>query len=132
VITIVLIDDHKVVRQGIRSLLEFEPDFKVVGDAGDGTAGLKLVQNFRPDILITDLKMEGMNGLKVAAKVSDLSPDTKIIILSMYAEGYISKAIENGARGYVVKGSGIDEVVRAIRAVVAGEIYLDAALTHVK
>ena len=123
-ITIVLIDDHKVVRQGIKSLLGFEPDFKVVGDAGDGPEGIKLVQEFKPDILITDLKMDGMNGLEVTLKSSVVSPDTKTIILSMYADGYVEKALKSGAKGYVVKGSGIDEVIQAIRVVASGEIYL--------
>ena len=127
-ITIILIDDHKIVRQGIKGLLALEADFKVVGDAGDGPEGLKLVQNLKPDILITDLKMDGMDGLEIVLGAKKLSPNTQSIILSMYGDGYVSKALKNGARGYVVKGSGIDEVVQAIRVVASGGIYLSPGL----
>jgi two-component system response regulator DegU len=127
-ITIILVDDHKIVRQGVKSLLDIEPDFKIVGDAGDGPEGLKLVQDLKPDILITDLKMDGMDGLEVALRAKKLSPNTRTIILSMYRDGYVSKALENGVRGYVVKGSGIDEVIQAVKVVVSGGIYLSPGL----
>jgi two-component system response regulator DegU len=128
VITIVLVDDHKVVRQGVKSLLSLESDFKVVGDADDGPEGLKLVQKLKPDILITDLKMNKMNGLEVVLESKKLSPDTRTIMLSMFGNGYVAKALKNGASGYIVKGSGIDEVVKAIRVVVNGEIYISPGL----
>ena len=123
-ITIVLVDDHKMVRQGIRNLLNIEPDLKVVGDADNGLEGLKLIRKLKPDVLITDLKMDGMDGLEVTLKAKELSPNTQSIILSMYGNGYVSKAFKSGARGYIVKGAGIDEVVQAIRTVVTGEIYV--------
>jgi DNA-binding NarL/FixJ family response regulator len=116
------------VRQGVKSLLSLESDFNVVGDADDGPEGLKLVRELKPDILITDLKMNKMNGLEVLLKSKELSPDTLIIMLSMFGNGYVAKALKNGASGYIVKGSGIDEVVKAIRVVVNGEIYLSPGL----
>lgn len=127
-ISIVLVDDHKVVRQGIKSLLDTEPGFKVVADTDDGQEALKLITDLKPDILITDLKMDKMNGLELTMLAKELTPHTKIIILSMYGAGFVSKALVNGAVGYVLKGSGIDEVVAAVKAVAAGGIYVSPGL----
>ncbi len=124
-ITIILVDDHKIVRQGIKGLLEDEPDLKVIGEAANGTEGIELVESLKPDILISDLMMDGMNGIDVTREVKKRSPETKTIILSMYNDsGYVTRALKEGARGYVLKGSGIDELVTAIRRVASGERYL--------
>ncbi len=130
-ITIVLVDDHKIVRQGIKGLLEDEPDFRVIGEAANGTEGIELVENLKPDILISDLMMDGLNGIDVTREVRKRSPETKTIILSMYNDsGYVTRALKEGARGYVLKGSGIDELVTAIRRVASGERYLSPSITE--
>jgi DNA-binding NarL/FixJ family response regulator len=130
-ITIVLVDDHKIVRQDIKGLLEDEPDFKVIGGAANGTEGIELLGSLKPDILISDLMMDGLNGIDVTREVRKRSPETKTIILSMYDDpGYINRALQEGARGYVLKGSGIDELVTAIRRVVSGDRYLSPSIAE--
>ncbi len=130
-ITIVLVDDHKIVRQGIKGLLEDEPDFRVIGEAANGTEGIELVENLKPDILISDLMMEGLNGIDVTREVRKRSPETKTIILSMYNDsGYVRRALKEGAKGWVLKGSGIAELVTAIRRVALGERYLSPSISE--
>lgn len=130
-LTIVLADDHKVVRLGVRSVLEAEPDFRLVGEAGDGQEVLPLVERLRPDILVLDLMMPGLSGLEVTHQVSRRTPRTRVVILSMYAnEAYVAAALRNGALGYVLKGSHATELVRAIRAAAADERYLGPPLSE--
>jgi DNA-binding NarL/FixJ family response regulator len=127
--TIVLVDDHQILRQGVRNLLEDDPDLKVIGEAADGKEGIELTERLKPDILISDLMMKGLNGIDVTREVRKRSPDTRIIILSMYDDdGYVNQAMREGAMGYVLKGSGIDELLTAIRNVLAGSIYLGTRL----
>lgn len=130
-VSIVLADDHHVVRQGLRALLEAEPHFFVKGEAGDGLTALQLVENLRPDVLVLDLMMPGLNGLEVTRQATKLSPATKIIILSMHAgEAYVLEALRNGAYGYVLKDSGADELVDAINTVMGGRRYLSSPLSE--
>lgn len=132
-ITIVLVDDHEIVRQGVERLLEDEPDLKVVGEAADGTEGIELVAKVKPDILISDLMMNGPSGIEVTREVRKRSPETKTIILSMYNDvAYVTAAMHEGARGWVLKGSGIDELITAIRQVASGGCYLSASLAERK
>ena len=129
-LTIVLADDHKIVREGLRSLLEAEPDLAVVGETGDGVETIQLVERIRPDVLVLDLMMPGLSGLEVMHRVERCSPKTHVIILSMHAdESYVLQALRNGASGYVVKDSGIDELVNAVREAVAGRTYLSRPLS---
>ncbi|MDO8568742.1 MAG: response regulator transcription factor [Dehalococcoidales bacterium] len=129
-ITIVLADDHHVVRQGLRALLESEPDFRVVGEAGDGITTAQLVENLKPNILVLDLMMTGMNGLECARQVSKRSPKTITVILSMHSnEGYVLEALRAGAKAYILKESSADELVHAIREVIAGRRYLGPPLS---
>ncbi len=128
--TIVLADDHKVVRQGLKALLEAERDFHVMGEASDGLEVVKLVENAKPDVLVVDLMMGGMNGLEVTRQVSKQLPHTGIIILSMYGnESYVIEALRAGARGYVLKESSSDELVRAVHEAAAGRRYLSSSLS---
>jgi diguanylate cyclase (GGDEF)-like protein len=128
-ITIVIVDDHKVVRQGIRSLLESENDFRVVGEAANGLDGLRLVDSEHPNVLISDLSMEGMNGMELCENIRNSAPATECIILSMHAdESYAIKAIRVGAKGYVLKENDFDDVINAVRAVTAKRIFLSASL----
>jgi DNA-binding NarL/FixJ family response regulator len=131
VTTIVLADDHHVVRQGLRALLEGEPDFRVVGEAGDGLAVLDLVKRLEPDVLIVDVMMPGLNGLEVTRQVCQRSPQTRVVVLSMHAnEAYVIETLRAGAAAYVLKESTSDELVRAVRRAVAGHRYLSPPLSE--
>jgi DNA-binding NarL/FixJ family response regulator len=130
-ITIVLAEDHHIVRQGIRSLLEAEADFKVIGEVSDGLEAVRIVESLRPDILILDLIMGGLNGIEVARQVNKQSSKTAIIILSMYNnEAYVLEALRAGAKGYVLKDSTAAELVKAVREAVIGRHYLSASLSE--
>jgi DNA-binding NarL/FixJ family response regulator len=127
--TIVLADDHQIVRQGLRALLEAEPDFSIVGDTADGLELVPLVEDVQPDVLLLDLSMPGMNGLDIIRPVARRSPRTRILVLSMHAnEAYVVDALRKGAVGYVLKDSGIENLVNAVRDVVAGRLYLSPQL----
>ena len=129
--TIVLADDHHVVRQGLRSLLEAEPDFSIVGEAGDGLEAAQLVERLQPDVLVLDLMMPGLNGLEVTRQVSQRSPQTHVVILSMHPnEAYVLEALRAGAAAYVIKESTSAELVRAVREAVAGRRYLSPPLSE--
>lgn len=129
-ITIVLADDHHVVRQGLRALLEAEADLTVVGEVADGLSVAELVQETRPTVLVVDVMMPGLNGLDITRQVSLNSPQTRVIILSMHAnEAYVSEALKNGAVGYVLKDSKATHLVEAVREAAAGRGYLSPPLS---
>lgn len=129
-ITIVLADDHRIVLQGLHALLKAEPDFEVVGEAGDGIEALDLVRKLNPDVVVLDLMMPGLNGLEVARQLSKQAPHTRIIILSMYDdEGFVLEALSNGASAYVLKDKGSSELIRAVREVQSGHRYLSPPLS---
>jgi len=128
--TVVLADDHHIVRQALRALLETEPDFQLVGEAGDGLEALRIVERLKPHVLVLDLMMPGLNGLEVARQVTQRCR-TKIIVLSMHANyAYVAEALKNGVAGYVLKDSQASELVNAIREVAAGRRYLSAPLSE--
>src|SRR5512147_2497361 len=103
-ISIVLADDHQVVREGFRQLLEAQPDMKIVGEAGDGLTAIALVKQLQPDVLVLDMVLPDLHGLEVLVRVSEDSPRTRVIILSMYDDqGYVLKALRDGALAYVLK-----------------------------
>jgi two-component system, NarL family, response regulator NreC len=130
-VTILLADDHHVMRQGLRLLLEAQGDFRIVAEAGDGLEAVKLAERLKPHVLIVDLMMPGINGLEVARQVSHHSPHTRIIVLSMYGnEPYVLEALRNGAVGYVLKDANAAELLRAIHEVVAGRRYLSPPLSE--
>lgn len=127
--TIVLADDHQVVRQGLRALLEAEPAYVVVGEAADGLEAVDLVERVKPDVLIIDVMLPGLNGLDATRQVRQRCPTTRVIVLSMHAnEGFVMEALRNGAAGYVVKDSSITELTRAIGEVMLGRHYLSPPL----
>ncbi len=129
--TIVLADDHAVVRDGLRALLEDEPDFSIAGEASDGLEAARLVEDLRPDVLVLDLMMPGMNGLEVTRQLSRSSCPTRVVVLSMHAnEAYLLEALAAGAVAYVLKKSTAAELVHAIREVVAGRRYLSPPLSE--
>ena len=129
-IEILLVDDHAIVRQGLRALLESEPNLKVVGEAGNGYDALELVKELRPDIVLLDVMMPNLNGLEVARQISKQFRFTRIIILSMYDdEGFVLEALANGALGYVLKDSNSSDLIKAIHEVTAGRRYLSSPLS---
>lgn len=128
---ILLADDHTIVRQGLRALLESDPHFRLVGEAGDGIEAVRMAERLKPDILITDVMMPGLNGLEVTRQVSKSVPRTRIIILSMYTnDAYVLEALKNGASGYVLKDSHASDLIEAVREVAAGRRYLSAPLSE--
>jgi len=129
--TILLADDHQVLREALRLLLEVQPDFRVVAEAGDGLEAVSLAEKHRPDVLLVDMMMPGLTGLEVARRVKRLSPAIKVIVLSMYdAENYVVESLAAGAEGYVLKQSSTHELVSAIRQVMGGTVYLSPALNE--
>jgi DNA-binding NarL/FixJ family response regulator len=129
VTTIVLADDHTAVRGHVSALLEEEPDFCIIGEAADGLETTQTVERLRPDVLVLDLVMEGMNGIEVTRRVARSSPKTGVIIYSMYDnKEYVIEALQAGAKAYILKGSDSAELVHAIREVSAGHIYLPEPL----
>jgi DNA-binding NarL/FixJ family response regulator len=129
-VSIVLADDHKVVRQGLRAVLEAESLFRVIGEAGNGLEALSLVERQRPDVLVLDLMMPGLNGLEVTRQVRKRSPKTRLVILSMHSdESYVLEALKNGAMAYVLKDSSAEELTKAVHEAAANRRYLSPPLS---
>ena len=128
---ILLVDDHEAVRTGVRVLLNGQPDMTVVGEAGDGRTALTSVEQLRPDVVVMDVSMPHLNGLKATELVVTGFPGTRVLALTRHSDsGYVHQLLKAGASGYVLKQSRSDEVVRAIRAIVAGGVYLDPAVAE--
>ena len=128
--TIVLADDHAIVRQGLRTLLESDSRLEVVGEAADGREALALVKRRRPDVVIADLMMPGVNGLQLTTNVSRLKLNTRVIVLSMYRdEAYVLEAFKNGATAYVSKEASGAELFGAIQETLAGHRYLSPTIS---
>lgn len=131
--SILLADDHQVIIDGLKALLGGEPDMQVIGQATDGLEVLPRVLELKPEVLVLDLMMPGLNGLEVARQVRDRAPDTRVIVLSMHAnDAYVVEALRNGASGYVLKQAEARALVDAIRAVRAGSRYLSPPLSEEK
>ena len=129
-ITAVLADDHPIVRQGLRALLEGEEICQVVGEASDGLMAIDLITRLRPEVAILDLQMPDLNGLEVARRAREKSPGTRVIILSMHGdEPYVLEALRHGVSGYVLKGSATTDLITAVHAARAGKRFLSAPLT---
>ncbi|HXA94922.1 MAG TPA: response regulator transcription factor, partial [Candidatus Dormibacteraeota bacterium] len=130
-ISIVLAEDHHVVRQGLRALLATESDFTVVGEAASGLEVADLVERLEPDILVVDFVMPGLNAPDIVRRALRVSPKTRALVLSMHANpAYVVEAMQSGAAGYVLKGSSAAELVRAIRAVAEGARHLSPPLSE--
>jgi two-component system, NarL family, response regulator NreC len=131
--TIVLADDHHIVRQGLRVLLSAEFDLQVVGEAGNGLEALRTVERLQPDILVLDLMMPVLDGLEVIRQLKKLSPHTRAVILSMHRnEAYVWEALKNGASGYVLKDCAAADLVKAVREALAGRRYLSQAFSGIE
>ena len=129
-IRVLLADDHKLIRAGIRSLLEKLPDIEVIAEASDGREAIRLVEKHLPQIVLTDIAMPALNGLEVTRHLSKTLPKVRIIILSMYSdEGHVYQALRAGAAGYLLKVAATEELRLAIQAVARGETYLSPQLS---
>jgi DNA-binding NarL/FixJ family response regulator len=130
-VTVLLADDHPIVRQGMRRLLEAEPDLTVVGEAADGLETVQLVEKLKPSVLVVDMMMPGLNGLEILRQVKKRSPATFSIVLSMQsADAYVVEALKSGASGYILKDSGPGELVIALRQVIQGQRFLSPKLSE--
>jgi DNA-binding NarL/FixJ family response regulator len=128
-VRILLVDDHSLIRLGVKTLLNTLPDIEVVGEASDGRMALELTKKHYPDLVLMDIGMTGMNGLETTARVIKDFPGIRVIILSMHAtEEYVWQALRAGASGYLLKDSGLSELSQAIQTVMHGETYLTSAV----
>ncbi|MEQ9077546.1 MAG: response regulator transcription factor [Sandaracinaceae bacterium] len=125
----VLVDDHRLVRAGLRRLLEGHPRVEVVGEAGEGRAALSLLEELEPDLLVTDIGLPGLNGLDVAKQALAANPKLAVIVLSVHAEpAYVHRALELGVRGYVLKDGAPEELALAVDAIDRGGKYLSPSV----
>ena len=130
-ISVLLVDDHALVRRGFRRMLEDEPDISVVGEASDGEEAVQLAQKLRPRVTVMDCALPGMSGLLATKRILEILPDTSVLMLSMHPEEtLVRQALDVGARGYILKNAVDLELGTAIRKVVAGEIVLDPQLSR--
>ncbi len=130
-ITVLLADDHTLVRQGFRALLSAEPDIVVVGEAETGRRAVQLATELRPDVIVMDLAMPSLNGMEATRQIVKQVPEVKVLILSSYADDeYLEQATEAGAAGYLLKQATVSEVLRAIREVSKGKSYFSPAITE--
>jgi DNA-binding NarL/FixJ family response regulator len=128
-VKILIVDDHKVLCEGLRSLLEREPDFRVVGEAMDGVTAVEQARRLKPDVVIMDIGLPGLGGVEATRRIRESSPQARVVCLSMHTEDHHMKAMLGaGARGYVPKDCAGDELVRAVRAVVMGQVYLSPTI----
>ena len=124
-IRVLVVDDHTLMRQGTRGLLESQPDIEVVGEADSGRAALALVSETTPDVVLMDIAMPGMSGLDATREIGGRFPKVSVIIVTMHErEDYLFEALRAGASGYVLKGADIEELLAAVRAADRGEVYL--------
>jgi DNA-binding NarL/FixJ family response regulator len=132
-ISVLLVDDHSLVRRGFRRLLEDEPDIQVVGEAGDGDEAVKLARELHPKVIVMDCALPKMNGLDATRQILKKSPESLVLMLSMHPEGtWVRQSLDAGARGYILKNAVDLELGTAIRRVVAGELVLDSQVENPK
>jgi two-component system response regulator DevR len=128
---ILLVDDHEVVRLGLKSLLERHPQFEIVGEAASAREALEQVENNHPDVVVMDIRLPGTSGIEACEEITSRFPETRVLMLTSYAEDeMLFSAIRAGASGYILKQIGGEELVRALEAVARGEALLDSAVTQ--
>jgi len=130
-IRILIAEDHQTVREGIKLLVNNQPDMEVIGEAGDGDIAIKMAQELKPDLVLMDISMPSLNGLKATKRLRSMQPNIKIITLTRHTDdGYLQQLISAGSNGYVLKQSAPTELINAIRTIAAGNSYLDPSLTR--
>jgi two-component system, NarL family, response regulator NreC len=131
-VRILLVDDHVIMRQGLRQILEHEPDFVIVAEAGSGLEAIVQAQEEQPDVAVVDIAMKELNGIEATAQIIKRSPSTMVLILSMYSdERYVVRAMKAGARGYVLKNSAGDELIQAVREIRKGATFFSPAVAKI-
>ncbi len=131
-IKVLLVDDHAIIREGLRSLLEKQPEMEVIADTDDGRKSIELVQELLPDIVIMDITMPGLNGIEATRQITTESPDVKVIALSIHSKRrFVADMLSAGATGYILKECLFDELIQAIKTVAAGGRYLSPRITDI-
>jgi len=131
-IRVVLADDHKLMRAGLRLVVDQQPDLSVVGEADDGRQAVELAKSLRPDVVVMDIGMPNLNGIEAARQIRDIRPDAAVVMLSMHSdEGYVLRALGAGARAYLLKDSATTDLVQAIHAVFEGKSFFSPAVSKV-
>jgi DNA-binding NarL/FixJ family response regulator len=129
--TILIIDDHPLFREGIKSLILRDRRFEVVGEAGNGREGLRMARKLKPDLVLMDISLPDRNGIELTREIRGLLPETRIMIVSMHSKiNHLTNAFQAGATGYVVKESAADRLLQGLEAVSKGEYFLDTSLSH--
>ena len=127
---VLLADDHKILRQGLRTLLEQEKDIQIVGEADNGRSSVKLTGELAPDVVIMDVAMPDLNGIDATRRITEADPRTRVLALSMHSDGrYVKGMLQAGARGYILKDCAAEELTHAIRTVMAGQVYVSPGVT---
>jgi DNA-binding NarL/FixJ family response regulator len=131
-IRVLLADDHAIVREGLRALIDKQPDMEIVGEARDGREAIRMAREQVPDVAILDVSMPGLNGVEATRRITRELPDIKVLGLSMHTERqFVGAVIDAGASGYLVKDCALEELIRAVRCVVNGQVYLSPSVAGV-
>ncbi|HYJ46062.1 MAG TPA: response regulator transcription factor [Pyrinomonadaceae bacterium] len=126
---ILLADDHTLIREGLKALINAQPDMEVIGEAGDGLAAYKVAKELQPDLVVMDVSMPEMNGSKSTERIKQEFPGVKVLALTVHEDkGYLRQLIQAGASGYVLKRAAAEDLIHAIRAIVSGGVYVDPAM----
>jgi len=130
-VRVLLAEDHETVREGLKMIISRQPDMEIVGEAADGREAIDRAISLKPDVVVMDISMPGLNGLKATSKLKEKCPGIQVVALTRHKEGgYLQELLQAGASGYVLKQSSSEELIRAIRAVGNGQSYLDPAVTN--
>lgn len=130
-VNVFLVDDHMVVREGLKTLISAQPDMAVIGEAGDGASALQQIQDCQPDVVIMDVSMPELNGVQTTERLKQLCPDVKVLVLSVHDDtSYLRQMLAVGAAGYILKHTAADALIQAIRIVAAGGLYLEPSLAE--
>src|SRR4051794_27215811 len=129
---ILLADDHQIVREGLKSLLQQHDDMQVVAEANDGRSAVQLAQELQPDVVVMDVGMPGLNGIEATRQITNREPDAKVVALSMHSDRrFMGEMLKAGAKGYLLKDGAFEELATAIRSVVANKVYLSPRIADV-
>lgn len=129
---VLLVDDHRIIREGLRALLEQQPDFEILGEAGDGRSAVRMVREHKPDVVILDVAMPDLNGIEACRQIVSENPYTRVLALSMHSgKKFVSEMLAAGASGYLLKDSAVEELVQALKTVVSNKIYLSPQIAGI-